>query len=298
FERGFIVYERQAGTDYDLYVYDASRTATVALGDDRAVVERYVAKVGSDRLLFSKESASARTLHLYDVRTGETTLVAAADGESAGDALVGATGLVYYELSSQGQNDVYVFDPTTGTSSPVSTDGNAGEVVATLADGALWVSRLTAPRRGWHDRPLLMAARRRAVRDRRRRAGDRRQEQGVRRQHEGQSGRVHRQRRRAARPLRVEPADRRDHRGGHRYRQRVVRRRPADRALPLLRAHRRHRPRPAAVRRRRARVASLPGEHRARHGGRHAERRAGRRAEGRGDRHAPLPRELREPDGE
>src|SRR5690606_2064629 len=88
-----------------------------------------------------KESASARTLHLYDVRTGETTLVAAADGESAGDALVGATGLVYYELSSQGQNDVYVFDPTTGTSSPVSTDGNAEEVVATLADGALVFSR-------------------------------------------------------------------------------------------------------------------------------------------------------------
>src|SRR5688572_24312405 len=99
--RGFVVYERQAGTDHDLYLYDASSTGTVTLGDDRGIAERYAGRVGGDRVLFTAQSATAKALKLHDAATGETTVIAAAENESAGDPLVGG-GLVYYELTSSG----------------------------------------------------------------------------------------------------------------------------------------------------------------------------------------------------
>jgi WD40 repeat protein len=138
--RGFVVFERLVGTDYDLYVYDANTTATVALGDDRTVAERHAGKVGADRVLFTAGNATSKSLRLYDVTTGTTTVVAAADNEFAGDPLVSGN-LVYHELTSNGQNDIYVFDASTGQSTAVSTDARAEETVAVLADGALVFSR-------------------------------------------------------------------------------------------------------------------------------------------------------------
>jgi WD40 repeat protein len=138
--RGFVVFERLVGTDYDLYVYDANTTATVALGDDRTVAERHAGKVGADRVLFTAGNATSKSLRLYDVTTGTTTVVAVADNEFAGDPLVSGN-LVYHELTSNGQNDIYVFDASTGQSTAVSTDARAEETVAVLADGALVFSR-------------------------------------------------------------------------------------------------------------------------------------------------------------
>jgi len=139
--RGWVVYERQAGTDYDLYLYDANTTATVVLGDAVDTSERYAGKVGNDRVLFTAQSATSKSLMLHDVTTGITTTVADVAGETAGDPLVNVSGLVYFELTSGGQNDVWVFDPTTGVATAVSTDPRAEETVAVLADGGLVFSR-------------------------------------------------------------------------------------------------------------------------------------------------------------
>lgn len=139
--RGYVVYERQAGSEYDLYVYDANTTATVVLGDERNVAEHYAGKVGENRVLFTAETSTRKSLSLYDVDTGLTTLIAAVDGERAGDPLVSNGNLVYYELTGGGQNDIYVFDPATSTSTAVSTNPRAEETVAVLADGALIFSR-------------------------------------------------------------------------------------------------------------------------------------------------------------
>lgn len=139
--RGFVAYERQAGTEYDLYLYDANTTATVVLGDVRNVAERYAGKVGEDRLLFTAENATSRSLLLYDVNAGLTTVVAAVDGEMAGGALVNADGQVYYELTSGGQKDIYAFDPVHDTTTAVSTNPRAEQTVAVLADGGLVFSR-------------------------------------------------------------------------------------------------------------------------------------------------------------
>lgn len=139
--RGYVVYERNGGSEYDLYLYDANTTATVVLGDERNVAERYVSKVGTDRVLFTAQTATSKSLKLYDATTGVTTVVAAADNESAGDPLVNASSLIYYELSSGGQNDIYVFDPARNTTTAVSIDPRAEQTVAVLADGGLVFSR-------------------------------------------------------------------------------------------------------------------------------------------------------------
>ncbi len=139
--RGFVVYERQAGSDFDLYVYNAGTTATVTLGDDRAVAERHAGKVGADKVLFTAQSATSKSLKLHDVTSGETVVIAATDNETAGDPLVNSSNLVYYELSSNAQNDIYVYDPTRNISTAVSIDVRAEETVAVLADGGLVFTR-------------------------------------------------------------------------------------------------------------------------------------------------------------
>jgi hypothetical protein len=139
--KGFIAYERQAGSDRDLYLYDASTTATVTLGDDRSIAERFAGLAGPDRVLFTAQGDTGKALKMHDVTRGETVVIAAADGESAGDPVVDAAGRVYYELTANGQNDIWVYDPTTNLSSAVSTDARGEETVAALADGALVFTR-------------------------------------------------------------------------------------------------------------------------------------------------------------
>lgn len=118
---GYVVYERQVGSDYDLYLYDAFTTANVALGEDANAVERFAAKLGDHRILFTAASSTGEVLKMHDVRTGTTQTVPAttAEGSEVGTVVVDENSHVFFDWARNGTYAVVEYDPATNSTTAI-----------------------------------------------------------------------------------------------------------------------------------------------------------------------------------
>ncbi|MCC6670726.1 MAG: hypothetical protein IT458_06680 [Planctomycetes bacterium] len=141
---GQLVYERNIGGQYDLYVYDPNTRTTTRLGDSDSADERYAAATSDGKVVFTSGTASDTDLFVFNPATSFTRTISNGLGQHDRNAIVNATDLVFYERGVAGQSDIYYYDPGEDESYPVATAATAETLRGALPNGAVVLSRIGA----------------------------------------------------------------------------------------------------------------------------------------------------------
>ncbi|MEM7205645.1 MAG: hypothetical protein AAF628_35645 [Planctomycetota bacterium] len=141
--KGHLVYERQAGTKR-LFVYDPNTRQTTVLGDSTDENTAFAAVTTNGRVVFTRTATATPTdsdLYLWNVETGAITAISAQTGKNETNAMVNATNMVFYEREAS-PADIFVYDPTTDTSTAVATESTVETIRAVLPNGGMVFSRV------------------------------------------------------------------------------------------------------------------------------------------------------------
>jgi hypothetical protein len=139
--RGHVVYERLVGSNYDLYAYDPYSRRTHTLGNS-SLNERYGARTADHQVIFTTSNGSNSDLLIWSATSNSSRVISNELTSNERDPFVNAQGLVFYEKTSNGQGDIWYFDPATDVSTLVSDAATDENLVAVLSTGAAVFTRL------------------------------------------------------------------------------------------------------------------------------------------------------------
>jgi hypothetical protein len=140
---GRLVYQLAGPTGLQLWIFDpltrtSTRIAATAAGD-----VTYRAKTSDDRLVYTTGPAANMTLFFYNPLTGVSREISQGALGTLTVA-VNADDLVFFEVGSGGQSDVYFYDPSEDNSFPAGTGATDEQIQAVLPNGALVFARIGA----------------------------------------------------------------------------------------------------------------------------------------------------------
>lgn len=141
--RGHVVYERNAGGQLDLYVFNPQNRSTTRLGDDsqNTTDEKFQARTSDNRVVFTSGSSTDPNLYIWNHGTGLTREISAQENVAETNARVDANNIVYFEAGPTAQRDIYAYDPSEDSLETVSNNAANEIIQAVIRGGGVVFSR-------------------------------------------------------------------------------------------------------------------------------------------------------------
>ena len=138
---GRLVYQLAAPAGDQLWVFDPLTRSVAQIAPGASGDVTYRARTSTNRILYTTGSGDDQHLYFYNPVTGVSRDLA--EGVlSTVTVLVNASDLVFYEVGTNGQADVFSYDPTTDEITTVGDAVTDEQLQAVLPNGAVVFTRL------------------------------------------------------------------------------------------------------------------------------------------------------------
>ncbi|MBL9078198.1 MAG: hypothetical protein JNL08_11880 [Planctomycetes bacterium] len=138
---GRAVYHVAASSGQQLWVYDPMERRAVRLGADEEVPATYRAKTSDNRIVYTTGSGNDQHLFVWNPLTGLARDIAQGVLSSV-TVLVNSSDLVFYEVGSSGQADVYGYDLTEDETFVVGDAATDEQLQDVLPNGGVVFTRI------------------------------------------------------------------------------------------------------------------------------------------------------------
>lgn len=140
---GRLAYHLAAGTGQQLWVFDPLKRTNVRVAAAAGGSATYRAKTSDGKIVYTAGTGNELEIGVYNPTTGVRRVLSTA-GLSTVTALVNSADLVFYEVSVNGQADIYAYDVAADESFAVGEATTDEQLLQALPNGGVLFSRVGA----------------------------------------------------------------------------------------------------------------------------------------------------------